>query len=1163
MPRSPFRSLALGVLLIVCTHGTIANAQSSSKPEIVPQLPHSDWVNSVAFSPDGKQLLTGSEDNTLKLWDAGTGLLLRTFGGHTGTARSVSFVPGGKQILSGSGDRLKLWDAVSGRLLRTFEGHSDFVSSIAVSPDGTRVLSGGADNAAKLWDLSTGKELLTLKHDHPVYVVAFSPDGKRVLTLSDKVNIWETVSGKLLRSFGAVEAIQAALMTDSIAFSPDNVQVVMLVSRGEKLVFWDSNTGQMLRQIDLDSEGVAIGISRDGSRVLTELNDGVGLWDFTSGKLLRTFDNPHKRRINCFAFSPDGLRVASVAQDRDSENEATDFFKVWEVETGRVLLNFEANSLPVQSVAVSPDGNQLLSGGDDKGLKRWEMSSGRLRNVFKRHTKTVSSVAFSPDGSKAFSGSWDETAKSWNLSTGELLRTFEGHAHAVLSVAVSPDGARLLVGGGDIFDSGQKMEMWDANTGSLVHAFDKGSQTGDRIEFSPDGRQFASVALNRQTIDLWDVTKAAIVRTFTVPNPSAVVSAAFSPDGKQLMSSSSDNAMRLWDSESGNPPRIFNGPSDATTWSLAYSPRGDRIVSGDDAGLVKIWDVGTGKILRTLQGHSDLVTSVKFSPDGRRIISSSKDATIRIWNADNGDVLAILISSSDDEWVAITPEGFFDASANGAKLLHVVRGLDTFGIDQVYQSLFRPDLVREKLAGDPKSKVKEAALKLDLDKVLKSGRAPVIKIRFDRDAVAKDEKIAIEADIEDQGGGIGRIEWRVNGVTLGLESRGLSPVSVPDNNPAGSARRIRRDVWLEPGKNEIEAVAYNAQNLIASTPAAASIQWEGEGARNKPRLFVLAVGINDYWDSRLRLAYAGADAKALSEAFGEAGKGLYESVTVVPPILDKQVTRDRLETVFNELAEKVRPRDVFVFFLAGHGKTIEGHYYFIPYDFRYENENSIVEKAIGQNQWQAWFAKILARKSILIYDTCESGSLTSDGAATRSLDKLVEQSAAVERLVRATGRTTLAATTDEGPAREGYRGHGVFTYSVLEALERADVNRDGFIEVTSLISYVDRQVPEISQQAFHYRQIPQTKFSGSNFPLAKPVSGLVAAPDAAIPTKPSHVIVRSMEIYTKPSDASEVVRKIEPGTSVALIRTEQGWVLIAKDGKALGYVAESGIAPLQ
>jgi uncharacterized caspase-like protein len=254
---------------------------------------------------------------------------------------------------------------------------------------------------------------------------------------------------------------------------------------------------------------------------------------------------------------------------------------------------------------------------------------------------------------------------------------------------------------------------------------------------------------------------------------------------------------------------------------------------------------------------------------------------------------------------------------------------------------------------------------------------------------------------------------------------------------------------------------------------------------------------------------------------------------------------------------------VFVFFLSGHGKTIDGRYYFIPYDFRYENERSIAERGISQEQWQAWFAKIPARKSVLIYDTCESGSLTSDGVTSRSLDRVIEQGAAVERLVRATGRTILAATTDDAPAREGYRGHGVFTYAVLEALGRAEVNRDGFIEVTSLISYIDQQVPEISQQAFNFRQIPQTKFTGSNFPLAKPVSVLGAVSDAAIPTKPSHVVVRSMEIYAKPSDASEVVRKIEPGTSVALIRTEQGWVLIAKDGKALGYVAGSGIAPLQ
>jgi hypothetical protein len=169
----------------------------------------------------------------------------------------------------------------------------------------------------------------------------------------------------------------------------------------------------------------------------------------------------------------------------------------------------------------------------------------------------------------------------------------------------------------------------------------------------------------------------------------------------------------------------------------------------------------------------------------------------------------------------------------------------------------------------------------------------------------------------------------------------------------------------------------------------------------------------------------------------------------------------------------------------------------------------------------------------------------------------------LERLTRAMGRTVLSASTDDAPALEGYRGHGVFTYVVLDALGRADTDSNGFIEVTELAGYVDAHVPEISQKAFNYRQVPQMKLVGSNFPLARPVALLGADASApAIPRKPTHVVITPADIFSAPNAAASGHR-LEPGTVVTLVRTEQGWALIAKDGAPIGYVAAGGLAPMQ
>lgn len=337
--------------------------------------------------------------------------------------------------------------------------------------------------------------------------------------------------------------------------------------------------------------------------------------------------------------------------------------------------------------------------------------------------------------------------------------------------------------------------------------------------------------------------------------------------------------------------------------------------------------------------------------------------------------------------------------------------------------------------------------------------------------------------------------------------------------------------------------------------------WDGDTGATPPKLYVLTVGVNDYWDGRLKLTYAVPDAEALAKAFRQAGGDLYGSIEA-RTVKDAEVTVSNLDQVFAELAKKVHARDAFVFFLAGHGKTVDGRYYYIPQDFRYEGEDSIAKKGIDQDRLQAWFAEIPARRSVLLFDTCESGSLTGERVAQRGLERV----AALERMTRAMGRTVLSAATEDAPALEGYRGHGVFTYALLEALGGADANANGKIEVTELASFIDQKVPEISYEAFKQRQVPQMKIVGSNFAVSDKLAVLPMAGEAGAeppPSKPTHVVLAPTDVFAEANAAGAATSELVPGTAVALVRSEQGWVLIAKDGKPLGYVPEASLAPIQ
>jgi uncharacterized caspase-like protein len=246
-------------------------------------------------------------------------------------------------------------------------------------------------------------------------------------------------------------------------------------------------------------------------------------------------------------------------------------------------------------------------------------------------------------------------------------------------------------------------------------------------------------------------------------------------------------------------------------------------------------------------------------------------------------------------------------------------------------------------------------------------------------------------------------------------------------------------------------------------------------------LHLLVVGIDRYRDHDLQLRYAVSDGKSIVDTLRSTAEPLFRQIHVTKRF-DDTVTLAGLETTFAEIVTAIMPQDVFVLYLAGHGVTRDGRYYFLPYDFRYANDAAIHQHAINQDHLQTWLARIQARKSLILIDTCESGSFTTSFVAMRG----IAEKTAIAKLTRATGRATIVASTDAQPALEGYKGHGVFTYSLLQGLRDADVhfgNRDGYTGLFELASYVSDQVPALTMKVFRFEQIPQVHMVGTDFPI--------------------------------------------------------------------------------
>ena len=1141
--------LALLWLILLSTTGA---AQERPKVEVVPNIPHSLGIRSAAVSADGSRLISGGQDKTVKLWDTATARLLRTFEGHSDAVTSVAFSPDGSRLISGSHDKtLKLWDAASGRLIRSWEAQRLGVTAVAYSPDGTQLLSAGSDpvgrmdNTVRLWDAASGQLIRSFGayandapegtkshgavqdgHSNSVTSVAFSPDGTRLLSASDDktLKLWDAATGQLMRTFEAHTEVK------SVVFSRDGTRLLS-GGNGDTLQLWDAASGQLIRTHS--SSALSVAFSPDGTRLLAGGPRGARLWDAASGRLIHTFTG-HELPVYAVAFSPDGTYLLSGAEH----------VRLWDAASGLLIRTFKGYSGSAQSVASSPDGKHLLSGSSDKTLKLWDAATGQLVRTFVGHTHWLRSVAFSPDGTRLLSDGDDRTLRVWDTASGQLVRSFERQRRNAGSAAFSPDGRQLLSIGPD-----NALALWDAASGQLLRSLQGHKSTVESVAFSPDGTRLLSGSDDR-TLKLWDAGSGELIRTFT-GHTFKVTAVAFSPDGKHLLSGSNDQTVALWDAESGQPVRTFTGHS-GPVGTVAFSRDGAQLLSGSWDKTMRLWDTASGQLIRTFEGHAGWVNSVAFLPDDTRVLSGSSDSTVRVWDTVSGEHLASLYGSPQGEWLVVTPEGFFDASAKGADMLSVVRGLEVYSIDQFYQVLYRPDLVREKLAGDLSGKVKDAAAQLDLAKLLDSGRVPSITITS-HNAIdtSQADLVTLEARLADQGGGIGRVEWRINGITVGVVEKAVAA--------AGRPIVLKQAMALDPGENTIELAAYNSANLVASIPARARITWTGTEPTAPPRLYVLVVGINDYLDAALKLRYAVSDAETLAAALKEAGRGHYEDV-IVTHVLDGDGIATKLDQVFADLAAKVRPRDVFLFFAAGHGKTLDGRYYFIPHDLRYHTDQSLMRDAIGQDKLQAWFARILAKKAVLMFDTCEAGSLTERGKTRGGL----EQKAALGRLIQATGRATLTASSATQEAYEGHGGHGVFTFALLDALARGDLNSNGLVELAELIQHVDGLVPAITEKRWGAKQFPQMDAYGANFALARQVATLAPAQDepVIIPIKPTHVSTEHLQIFKEAGGLGGVVQQLAPFTSITLVKSERGWALIARDGKPLGYAAEAKLHKL-
>ena len=451
---------------------------------------HSAKVTCVEALSDGR-IVSGSDDNSLRVWDTSDGRCLQVLAGHSRPVRCVVVLPDGR-IVSGSGDHsLRVWDISGGRCLQVLTGHSARITCVEALSDG-RIVSGSVDNSLRVWDTSDGQCLQVLTgHSAKVTCVEALSDGRIVSGSDDNsLRIWDISGGRCLQVLighsGPVICVEAL---------PDGR--IVSGSGDHSLRVWDTSGGQCLQVLAEHSGWVrCVEVLPDGRVVSGSGDHSLRVWDTSDRRCLQVLTG-HSGSVTCVAALQDG-RIVSGSFD--------DSLRIWDLSNGRCLQVLNGQSKGIYCVTALPDG-RIVSGSDDHSLRIWDTSGGQCLQVLAGHSGWVGCLTVLQDG-WVVSGSGDYTLRVWDTLDGRCLQVLTGHSGSVRCVAALPDG-RVVSGSYD-----HSLRVWDTSDGRCLQILAGHSGSVRCVAVLPDGRIVSGSDDN--LIKKWNPDTGKCTETFEI-----------------------------------------------------------------------------------------------------------------------------------------------------------------------------------------------------------------------------------------------------------------------------------------------------------------------------------------------------------------------------------------------------------------------------------------------------------------------------------------------------------------------------------------------------------------------------------------------------------------------------------------------------------------------
>lgn len=964
-------------------------------PQLVPTLGHTSKIASVAYSEDGKFLISGASDGVVIVWDLATGNEIRRYATPVAVLR-VQFLDNGRRFFAGYEDgTARLWDTASGTELQAFDGHvavlaHDYLygSPFAVSPDGQDVATADPEGNVQLLSALSGKitgriaaQLGDIGH------IQFSPSGLLILIAGKSgTALFERRSGKA--RWTVKEDIGAVQFTRSGDFA--------LTSGHDGIHIRKLEDGGMSRTIPMPSAD-ALSLSSDGTRLLASaFSSGASLWEVASARKLwelpDVFGSRNMISASAAAIAPDGQSFATTPIDRrmgswDSKVmvfSTHDFslLKTLSGQTARILAIGFDRHLPTVLGADATGGAYLWRG------------QGRVLSL-RGHLAPVISGALAPDGEYVALGSLDNSGSVW-LANGEERLRLVGHSQYVGSVAFSPDSKFAYSAGGPGF-------KWSLETGQRMARFGDHSLEGSVLRIAPTGSDAFVLTQAFDRTRIWSAQgeEQALPSALTPAATSANSLAStlnISPDGRVVTIDCADTSAEQPPSGHGfvvqcadNIRGVAQGVSKDGRWILSSQ------------GSVAYLQMGSTRL--AFEHHRE-VSFMALSDDAQLLLTASlQDNFVHLWDVRDRTELCRLTLMKSGHWVVIDANGRFDTDdiegMRGLSWILPKDPLRPFPLEIFMKDFFTPKL---------------------LTQTFRRTLQPVAELRFPS---TDTPKVSFEKIDKDSSSGTFTLRLRVvspsetsdlDAFDLHVFREGRLVARVPDDGGSlapyaqdGTINIYNVQVPANASKTGVtfSAYAFNRDRIKGETAeATAAHAGSTPQPKDHPIAYVITFGVNSFDDPSWNLKFAAADARAMSREVSAALKatGQFQKVVTLPLISDGQsgtgelaATRENLQLTLERLSgkgkitridgangdliQRAKPEDVVLIHVATHGYAGEdGTFYILPQDIGVgvgkELSTKLKAASISSEALTAWLAGIDAREVIVILDTCQSAAVT-------------------------------------------------------------------------------------------------------------------------------------------------------------------------------------------